>query len=194
MFVYQNIDLAIVLGSPSDETPEIKPEHLVRFYSQLAKQDYDFIIIDSQPGLFQNSIARYLNDVIIVTTPDSPSAASSAKLASYCEKLKVPHRLVINRTGYSKFELSKEEVEKLFGDVAYVMFPEDKIVPESLSKKKPVYLMDRGAPFAAAVDEIARVYTLKAGEAQSEEAKSKRKGFFEKVAWWTFKSGKDKEE
>ena len=192
LFVYQNIDLAIILGSPSDEVPELKPEHVARFYSQLSKLDYDFVIIDSPPGLFESSIARYLNDVIIVTTPDSPSAASSSKLASYCLRLKVPHRLVINRTGYSKYEMSKDDVEKLFGDVAYVMLPEDKIVPESLSKHKPVYLLDRGTPFSSAIDEIARVYSIRAGDAQSSEGKAKRKGFFEKVAWWTFKSNKDK--
>ena len=37
--------------------------------------------------------------------------------------------------------MSKEDTEKMFGDVAFVSIPEDKIVPESLSKQKPVYQM-----------------------------------------------------
>ena len=190
LFVYQNIDLAIILGSPADESMTFKPEQLVKFYSQLVKQPYDFIILDTKPGMFPSAIARYLNDVIIVSTPDSPSIASSAKLAAYCEKLKVSRRLVINRSGDSKFEMSKEDTEKMFGDVAFVSIPEDKIVPESLSKQKPVYLIDRGSPFAAAIDQIARVYGLKAGDTENSVAKSKRRGFFEKIAWWGAKDGK----
>ena len=122
-------------------------------------------------------------------TPCSPAIASSAKLAAYCEKLKVSRRLVINRSGYSKFEMSKEDTEKMFGDVAFVSIPEDKIVPESLSKQKPVYLIDRGSPFAAAIDQIARVYGLKAGDTDNSTVKSKRRGFFEKIAWWGAKDG-----
>jgi MinD-like ATPase involved in chromosome partitioning or flagellar assembly len=189
LFVYQNIDLAIILGSPADESMTFKPEQLVKFYSQLVKQPYDFIILDTKPGMFPSAIARYLNDVIIVSTPDSPSIASSAKLAAYCEKLKVSRRLVINRSGYSKFEMSKEDTEKMFGDVAFVSIPEDKIVPESLSKQKPVYLIDRGSPFAAAIDQIARVYGLKAGDTDNSSVKAKRRGFFEKIAWWGAKDG-----
>lgn len=190
LFVYQNIDLSIILGSPADDAVTFKPDQLVKFYSQLVKQNYDFIILDTKPGMFPSSIARYMNDVIIVATPDSPSIASSSKLAAYCEKLKVPRRLVINRAGYSKFELSKEDTEKMFGDVAFVMVPEDKIVPESLSKQKPVYLIDRGSPFAMAIDQIARVYGLKAGDVDNSTTKSKRKGFFERMAWWGAKTNK----
>ena len=187
LFVYQNMDLSIILGSPADEATIFKPDQLVKFYAQLAKQNYDFIILDTKPGMFPNTIARYLNDVIIVATPDSPSIASSAKLASYCEKLKVPRRLVINRAGYSKYEMSKEDTERLFGDVTFVTVPEDKIVPESLAKQKPVYLIDRGSPFAAAIDQIARVYTLKAGDVQ-ESGTRKRKGFFAKLIGWGAKA------
>lgn len=193
IFSYEPLDLHLIMGGLSQSPEFPTPEDLTKFYAQLLKMDYDFIIIDSQPGFFNSNLAKYINDVLIVTTPDSPSAISSAKLSAYCERLKLGHRLVINKAGYSKFELDKEEVEKLFGDVAYASMPEDKIIPESLAKHKPAYMLDKGAPFAAAMELLSRVYILKVGEpVQNREMdeQRKRRGFFGRLAKWAAGPGK----
>lgn len=194
IFVYQPLDLHIILSTSATDLFEPKPEDLSRFYSQLAKLDYDFIVVDNPPGFFNGIIAKYINDVAIVTTPDLPAAASSARISNYCEKYKVRHRLVINRTGYTKFELDREQVEKLFGDVAYALLPEDKIIPESIAKHTPAFVIDRGSPFSAAIEEFSRAYMLKVGEPTIQQqggVKAKRLGFFGKLAGWTTK-GKEK--
>lgn len=192
LFAYQPLNLHLILGTESYEHPQPSAENLMKFYGQVVKLSYDFVVVDSPPGFFNGSISRYLNDVIIVSTPDPPSASSSAKLSNYCEKLRLTHRLVINRSGYSKFELTKEEVERTFGDVAYMGIPEDKTVEEGLAKRKPVYMLDRGSPFSIAIEQLSRVYMLKVGEPvenRAEENKSsKRKGFFGRFVRWTAKS------
>lgn len=185
IFAYQPIDLRMILGSDTKEVFRPDGDDLAKFYSQLTKMDFDFIVVDSPPGLFDNSYARYINDVIIVTTPDSPSAISNAKLATYCAKLKLSCRLIINKSGYSKFELDKEDVERLYGDVAYLTLPEDKLVLESLSKHMPAYLIDNGSPFPVAIEQLSRVYTLKLGEPSGEKGdKGLRRGFFRRFADW----------
>ncbi|MDE1860228.1 MAG: P-loop NTPase [Candidatus Micrarchaeota archaeon] len=187
IFSYQPVGLDLILGDTGDDTSgDVTPDSLNKFYSQVLKLSYDFIIVDGQPGLFNSTIAKYLNDVIIVTTPDNPSAISSAKLSSYCEKLKVSHRLLINRTGYSKFELTREGVERLFGDVAYATMPEDKIIPESLAKHRPAYMLDRGSGFATAIEALSRVYMLRVGEPETHTpvGGKKRRGFFGRFARW----------
>ncbi|MGA3020817.1 MAG: MinD/ParA family protein [Candidatus Micrarchaeales archaeon] len=194
IFAYEPIDLHIIPGSPAKELNKIEPRDLDRFYAKLSKLEYDFIIIDSPPGLFPEIIAKYLNDVAILTTPDSISSVGSSRMAMYCEKYKIEHRLIINRMGYSKFDLEREEVEQLFGDVSFQTVPEDKIIPESVLKHKPAYLIDKNAYFCLAIDEIARDYTLKlSGPAENrgpglEPDRSMEPSAFEKLARWFFRS------
>jgi MinD-like ATPase involved in chromosome partitioning or flagellar assembly len=194
IFAYEPIDLNIIPGSPAKELAKIEPRYLEKFYAKLSKLDYDFIIIDSPPGLFPDTIAKYLDDVAILTTPDSISSVGSSRMAMYCEKYKLEHRLIINRMGSSKFDLEREEVEKLFGDVAFQIVPEDNIVPESVLKHKPAYLIDKNSYFCLAIDEMARDYTLKlSGPSENsgpglEPERETKPGTFEKLARWFFRS------
>ncbi|MDE1855287.1 MAG: MinD/ParA family protein [Candidatus Micrarchaeota archaeon] len=188
LFSYEPIDLYLIPGSPSEQRIAPKSERLVKLYSKLAHADFDFVIIDSPPGLFSEEVARYFNDVAILTTPDSVSSSGSAKMAEYCRRFKLEHRLIINRMGYSKFDLEREEVERLYGDVAFQAVPEDKIIEESLMKHKPAYMIDRNADFCVAIDELARDYALKlsqsspGGDMQFE--RDTKPGLFEKLAKW----------
>lgn len=186
IFVYQPLDLHLMLGSESKEIYRPDAEDLSKFYAQIAKTDYDFVVIDSSPGLFDSTYAKYINDVIIVTTPDNPSATSNAKLAAFCAKLKLSYRLVINKSGNSKSALEKEDVERLFGDVAFGTLPEDGLVGQSILKQVPACLMDNGAPFPASIEELSRVYLLKAGEpSRKDPDRFARRSFFRKFADWT---------
>lgn len=191
LFSYEPIDLYLIPGSQSEVRTVPKPDHLTKFYSKLAHADFDFVIVDSPPGLFSSEITRYLNDVAILTTPDSVSSSSSAKIAQYCQKFKIEHRLIINRMGYSKFDLEREEVERIYGDVAFQAVPEDKIVSESLMKHKPAYMIDRNSDFCIAIDELARDYTLKIGQQgdthEEEFERSTSPTLFEKLAKWFLK-------
>ncbi|MDE1768624.1 MAG: P-loop NTPase [Candidatus Micrarchaeota archaeon] len=189
IFAYQPLNLYLILGNLDKEIPTSNPDKINKFYGQVTKLGYDFVIIDGQPGPFSEVVAKYVNDVIIVTNPDSTSTRSAAKLGTYCDKFKLTHRLVINRAGQSKFELETENVEKLYGDVFAVVVPEDRIIQESLQRHKPAYIIDKGASFSLAVDDLARIYTLKKGESNAEgegpESDRKRKpGFFQKVGGW----------
>jgi MinD-like ATPase involved in chromosome partitioning or flagellar assembly len=193
IFAYEPIDLNIIPGSPAKELTKIDPKDLEKFYARLSKMEYEFIIIDSPPGLFPEIIAKYLDDVAILTTPDSISSVGSSRMAMYCEKCRLEHRLIINRMGNSKFDLEKEEVEQLFGDVAFQTIPEDSIVPESVLKHKPAYLIDKNSYFCLAIDEIARDYMLKLSgpsELQGpgpEPERETKPSAFEKLAKWFFK-------
>ena len=191
VFSYEPLDLNLILGGQDDDEKDVNPEKLNRFYAQVMKLGYDFVIIDCHPGLFEEPLSKYINDVAILTTPDATSAKSSAKLAKYCERQKLTHRLVINRSGSSKFELASEDIEKLYGDVVSVVIPEDQIVQESARKHKPAYIIDRGSTFSLAIEELARTYVLRVGkpESQGPDAdREERKSFFEKLGGWTLGS------
>jgi MinD-like ATPase involved in chromosome partitioning or flagellar assembly len=185
VFAYEPVDLYIIPSSPAEDIGDVDQDKLVGFYDKLTKLNYDFIIIDGQPGLFFKKVAKFLSDVAILTTPDPVSSKTSSEMAAYCEKLKLDHRLIINRIGMSKYDLDKDAIESLYGDVIFKMIPEDKIVEESLLKRKPAYLIDRRSDFSIAIEEIARDYLLKVdkGFAESDELeeRSTPQGFFERL-------------
>ncbi len=183
MFVYQPIDLYIIPANSSTEKFKPKLDDFIRFHSKLARLDYDFVIVDNMPGFFADEVARYFDDVAIVTTPDRISAQGSSKMSEHCERHKLEHRLIINRFGSSKFDLERAEVEKMYGDLAFQIVPEDKIVEESVSKRRPAYLIDRTSDFSLAMDEVAGAYALKrrSGSIQSEFERTTKPSFFEKL-------------
>jgi MinD-like ATPase involved in chromosome partitioning or flagellar assembly len=191
IFSYEPLDLNLILGNQEAEEIEENADKINRFYNQVLKLNYDFVLIDSHPGPFSENMAKYINDVVILTTPDVASAKSSAKLAKYCEKHRIEHRLVINRIGSSKFELETEEVERLCGDVASVIIPEDDIVQESNTRHKPAYMVNKSAPFSLAIEELARIYMLKTGKPMDTEPETDRqdkKSFFQKLGGWSLGS------
>ena len=188
LFSYQPIDLYIIPGAQTTERTAPKPDKLSKLYSKLSHADFDFVIIDSPPGLFREEVARYFNDVAILTTPDSVASSGSAKMAQYCQRFRLEHRLIINRMGYSKFDLEREAVEKIYGDVAFQAIPEDKIVEESLMKRKPAYMIDRNADFCIAIEELASNYALKLSQngqgGEMSVERDTKPGLFEKLARW----------
>lgn len=188
LFAYEPVDLYIIPQSTSGFDGVMDPDDVEKFFSELAKQNYDFVIIDSPPGLFIKNIARYLDDVAILTTPDSTSAKGSYRMSRYCDKFKLEHRLVINRVGYSKFDLEREEVERIYGDVAFQAIPEDKIVSESIAKHKPAFMVDRNSYFCLAIEDLATEYALKVKNreqpATAEAERETKPTFFERLARW----------
>lgn len=192
IFSYQPLGLNMILGSLKDVESTVTPERITKFYSQVMKMGYDFVILDCSPGLFNENIARYVDDVVIMTTPDSTAVKSSTKLAAYCEKFRIKHQLVINRAGANKFESETEEIEKMHGDVAAVVIPEDNIVPESMVKHKPAYMIDQHSDFSIAIEQLARIFTLRAGEPTTEQGpgtdREGKPGFFGRMGKWALGS------
>jgi ATP-binding protein involved in chromosome partitioning len=186
LFAYEPIDLYVIPESASGLDAAF--EQVEKFYAKLAKQNYDFVIIDNPPGRFIPDIAKYLNDVAILTTPDMVSTRGSYRMSKYCEKLKLEHRLIINRVGYGKFDMEREQIEKIYGDVAFQAIPEDHIVSESISKQKPAFLIDRNSYFCLAIEDLAKEYSLKVKDNEQDAAftpeRETKPTLLERLAKW----------
>lgn len=183
IFVYQPTDLRILTGKLPKEryapTSEKKIKDFGAFHSALKKSDFDFIIIDSPPGPFEDELARYFDELIIVATPERVAIEGSAKLAEFCDSKHIKHRFVVNRKGYSDYELESTDMEKLYGDVIDMIIPEDKVIERSLSKHQPAYLLDKGSDFSTAIEQFAHIYMLRAGEKpENNNQQGRSSGFF----------------
>jgi MinD-like ATPase involved in chromosome partitioning or flagellar assembly len=162
--VYEPTGFYIIPAGGSGTALNATAEQLNKFYSQITKLNFDFVIVDTPPGVDLGGALKNFDEALIVTTPEETSVFGAQKLSQLYGKNHLLHKLVINRIKDDKFELDEEKVEQIYGDIAYGMLPEDRSVIESESKHIPAYLLNRSSEFSQAIDELCRAYTLKAGE------------------------------
>jgi MinD-like ATPase involved in chromosome partitioning or flagellar assembly len=161
---YGPIDINVIPGTISVSQYKPAPNKISEFYKKVRKEGYEVVIVDSAPGSFSEDEIRFFNEAMIVTIPELASARGSASLASTYERYHIRHRLVINRVQNDTFELTKENIEKIYGDVVYSILPDDPIIKQSISKRTPAYLLNPNSKFSMAIAELSRAYQLRLGE------------------------------
>ncbi|MDE1865748.1 MAG: P-loop NTPase [Candidatus Micrarchaeota archaeon] len=138
-------------------------EQVSKFYAEISKTDFDFIIVDTPPGAKIEPAMKLFNEALIVTTPEETAVKGAQRLSSFYLKYHLLHKLVINRVKEAKFDMTEEMIEKLYGDVAYALVPEEKTVAESESRHMPAYLINRTSLFSISIDDLCRSYLLMIG-------------------------------
>lgn len=107
------------------------------------KNNYDMVLLDCSPGLGNEVITAVhsIDDAIIVTTPELPAITDALKTIDLLKKLdKGILGIVVNRYRNEKYELTPNEIMSTAKVDVIGMIPEDKRVPESISKGVPVVL------------------------------------------------------
>ncbi len=143
-------------------------DELNNFYAKVLKLNFDFVIVDTPPGSTVDGALKNFSEALIITTPEETSVYGAQRLSQIFNKYHLQHKLVVNRVKEDKYELDEEKIEKIYGDIAYAMLPEDKIVEESELEHMPAYLINRKSLFSLSIDYLCRAYTLKV---QPEEEK-----------------------
>lgn len=102
---------------------------------------YDYILLDSAPGLGRESISSISStqEILIVANPDMPSVLDASKIAKLASSIhKQIAGIVLNRVGRKSFELSREKVEEITGFPVLVEIPEDPYVSKSIFMRRPL--------------------------------------------------------
>ncbi|MDE1860635.1 MAG: AAA family ATPase [Candidatus Micrarchaeota archaeon] len=128
-----------------------------------SSESYEFIIIDTAPGLSAMEPAQYLDEALIVSTPDISSFTSSIRLSKLCDKYGIHHNMVVNRYKNKRYEVSIREIEELYGNRILATVPESEDVPLGIADHIPTYMLQRKSPFSLAIKEVARIYASKGG-------------------------------
>jgi flagellar biosynthesis protein FlhG len=137
---------------------------------KLSKMNYDFIIVDTQPGLgFPEFFKRY-NEAIIVTTPEMSACLSAVKLAHIYNTEKIKHSLVVNRVKNKRYEISIGEIEDIYENRVLGVLPEDEAVPISLAQHVPAYTLNRNSAFSKNIRNLARIYVGRADVGELEKS------------------------
>ena len=117
----------------------VKITKLNKVVNQL-KKIYDIAVVDFAPGLgkeFMSAIYS-IDDVVIVVNPDFPSVSDAIRTIQVCKKLnKNVLGIVVNRWKNEKYELLTKEIEAACGVGILAVIPEDRRIPESISKGLP---------------------------------------------------------
>ena len=157
----------VVLG-----TLHIKPfiptkAEFSRCRKKLEKSSYDFIIIDTSPGFYENESMNFWSEAILVATPDTPAVTGTFRVNETLKKLKIRHSIVLNRATGRRYELQADEIEEASGDKVAAILPEDSTVEESLAERIPAYMINKRSRFSKAIQKFAERYEVERRKARS---------------------------
>ena len=139
---------------------------------------YDFVLLDAPAGIERNVLSSLsaAKQVLLVTTPNSPSVADALKTKIVAQRLNSkPFGVVMNMVRGEKGELKKEEIAKILELPAYGIIPYDPEVRKTFLQKdsKPIILRKPDSPAAKAIQQTA----MKLG-GRKVDIKAEKKGFF----------------
>ena len=121
-------------------------EEMVDLYRKLRELNYDFVLVDTAPGLLPDrdfADLKSFDESIIVTTPEMSSCTSAIRLAHVYDEIGLKHSLIANRIKNKKYEVSMQEIEESYEGTVTGMIPEDEVVPISIAEHIPAYLLNQ---------------------------------------------------
>jgi septum site-determining protein MinD len=124
---------------------------------QLAPQ-YNWILIDTTPSLDENlrSIVAFSDEILVVSSPDFPSITASMKAIRMAGEIGVPVKgIVLNKVHNKAYELDVKEIEETLNVPVLGIIPDDQMVYESLSQRRPVVIYSPASPAAKKLRKLA---------------------------------------
>ena len=119
---------------------------------------YDYILLDSSPSLNEELVAslQAADEHYVVTTPDLPTLSTTLRAVRLAKEKGMQIRgLILNKVKNKKYELKKEEMERLTGIPVISILNDNIKVLEALSKVKPVTLYSPYSPVSLSYKKLA---------------------------------------
>ncbi len=147
---------ARVLPQRIDKNLVVKKGAIDKFYRQVQKTGYKFVIVDTQPGVQFPDELKWCSEALLVTIPYENACISTIKMMASCGKVGVKPTLLVNRVENKRHELSIREIEEMCEEKVSGVLDEDPNVKVGVSEHVPVYIMNKNSPFSKSIDSIAR--------------------------------------
>jgi MinD-like ATPase involved in chromosome partitioning or flagellar assembly len=156
--------LRVLLQRVDVDIDELSQKELESFEDKVKKTDYQFIIVDTEPGIQYEKTIKWYDEALLITTPYEASCISTIKLMRKYGKASVKMSLIVNRIENKKHELTIREIEDLCVLKVSGILPEDENVKVGVSSHIPVYLLNKKSPFSKGIDDMARMLISRTGE------------------------------
>jgi len=143
--------------------------YAVRLFNILVRSRYDFIVVDTPPGMFPISIFNKFTRIgkmmaLIVTTPDLAAITAAVKTAAMFDSVKVDHELVINMDKRKHFSVNAREIYEVYGKTSVAMLPFDDTIPMSIAERIPEILLRPRSAFSRKIVALARLVVKRYAE------------------------------
>jgi cell division ATPase MinD len=122
--------------------------------------DYDYIILDSAPGLGKEALVslKTSDEIIFVANPQIPSLVDVVKCSKVINSLETkpkPLGVIVNRVKGKNYETTVEEIKDFIELPLLGIIPEDEKIPETENKKTLVTIDSSYSPASKSFFEIA---------------------------------------
>jgi len=135
--------------------------HLEDLQKYLGKIPSDVVILDGAPGLDAEALAaiKMSDEVMVVTTPELPSVASSLKTIRVAQHFQKPITgVVLTRAGHD-LDLKIRNIQTILEHPIIGVIPEDLHVKRALVKREPVVHLYPNSPSGKAYQRLAAYLT-----------------------------------
>jgi pilus assembly protein CpaE len=158
------------------EDAELVTEAKLARLLEVARESYDFIVVDTSPFFHGPMLATLdrTDEVLMLCGLDVPTLKNVRLSLQTLELLSFPTsriRFVLNRSN-SKVGMSKREVEGALDMTVSFEVPSDRAVPLAVNRGNPAVLADGGADFSSAIKKMAKAIVT------PEKPKKARRGLF----------------
>ncbi len=162
MFVHQS-GLYVLPGKVVTEEVPTERSHSVRFMSQANRAGYDFVVIDTAPGIQVSGMGYDVDYGLIVTFPSVPACASAVRMSEIFKKHGVRHGLVVNMVTGRNYELHIKEIEEMYNGRAHAVLSEDVTVPRSINANTPACIYKHNSKFSRNIEALASSMIILSG-------------------------------
>jgi pilus assembly protein CpaE len=153
-----------VLPAPMNpEDAELVGEDAVRTLLTVARTTHDVVVVDTAPFFYGPMLATLdqTDELLVVCNPDLPTLKNVRLTLKTLELLSFPAdrlRIVLNRASTAS-GMGTSDVSSALDRMVDFVLPLDPSVPVAVNGAHPLVLSDPGAPFSAAMVELARAAT-----------------------------------
>lgn len=149
--------LMVLPGKISSESFVINESMLKRNIERYRSSPYDFVIIDSQPGVALPVLSqKHIDEIIVVNNPDYPSMISSFHLTEYLEHKGMRYSILMNKVADKFYEVGASEIREVYPDTVIGSLAYDTVVPKSIDRRIPAVMFNSGARFSRDIVKIAQ--------------------------------------
>lgn len=178
VYIHPSTGIRIIPVPLNGEVGKITQAKLKKLVNQI-KNNYDMIFLDCAPGLGKEVVTaiRAIDEALVVTTPDIPAVTDAMKTINLLEKMdKNVLGIVLNRYENQSYTLKENEIESACNRNVISKIPEDKKIPESISKGVPAVLLYPNCAASISLKKLAGY--LSGGIYQEEGLWDRIKSFF----------------
>lgn len=133
------------------------------FFKALEQIEYDYIIVDTQPGIPSTEVLSHYDEALLISLPDEASCISAVKLLKQYSEEKEKSSIIVNRMTSAPHELTIREIEELCESKVTTILPEDINVKRSIADHIPLFLLNKHSPFSEQINALAQVYAARSG-------------------------------